>query len=219
MATRFITREQAREADRRAIEQLGVPSIVLMENAGRSCADLLMTLSDGPFVICAGKGNNGGDGFVIARHLRLHARPVTVLHFGSPNDLRGDALTNYTIIERLNIPTRLFADAPDPMQLRLELQEADWIVDALLGTGMQGEVREPFATAIGAINAAEAHVFAIDVPSGLDCNTGEPLGPCVRAVHTATFVAAKQGFRNPEASRFTGTVHVLDIGVPSELLV
>ena len=99
------------------------------------------------------------------------------------------------------------------------LQQAEWIVDALLGTGTRGTVREPFVEAIEQINQSPARVLAVDLPSGLDCNTGEPLGACVKADHTATYLANKVGFSKPAAAPFVGTVHVLDIGLPPELLL
>ena len=105
-----------------------------------------------------------------------------------------------------------------PVDWRTELASADWIVDALLGTGTQGTLREPFVSVIGAINESGRRVFAVDLPSGFDCDTGQPLGCCVRADQTATFVARKPGFDVPDASQLTGKVYVIDIGVPRVLL-
>jgi NAD(P)H-hydrate epimerase len=102
--------------------------------------------------------------------------------------------------------------------VRSELAAADWVVDALFGTGLAGPIRKPFDQIITAINESPARVLAVDIPSGLDCDTGEPLGPTVKAHHTATFVAMKKGFANAEAKRWLGQVHVVDIGVPRRLL-
>lgn len=207
-----------REIDRRAIKDYGMPGLVLMENAGRGTAELLVRLGTaGAVVICAGRGNNGGDGFVIARHLENRGDSVRVLLFCDPQELRGDAAVNYRILERAGTPIRVMATQPDAHEIDAELAAADWIVDALLGTGTQGEIREPYATVIQRIDAAGKRVLAVDLPSGLDCDTGQPLGPCVRADHTATFVAVKQGFEAPGADRWTGAVHVIDIGVPRAL--
>lgn len=213
-----LTRAQVREVDRRAMADYGLPGLVLMENAGRNAANLLRELGvQGPVAICCGKGNNAGDGFVIARHLENSGLDVRVLLATAASSLTGDAATYFAVLRRAGTP---FVDAPADMGTawRGALERADWIVDALLGTGTVGIVREPFARAIAAINAANRKVLAVDLPSGLDCDSGAVLGDCVRAHHTATFVARKPGFDVSGASKFTGEVHVLDIGVPRALL-
>lgn len=215
----FLTRDQVRDVDRRAVEVYGLPSIVLMENAGRGCAELLLRLGvQGRVAICCGRGNNGGDGFVIARHLENAGVEVQVLLFADPAAAEGDAAVNLRVLQAAQTPLRVFPDAPDVAVLEEQLSTAEWIVDALLGTGTRGEVREPFGTIIEAVNRAQKKVLAVDLPSGLDCDAGRPLGPCVRADHTASFVARKQGFDAAEAAEFTGRVHVVDIGVPRRLL-
>jgi len=210
-----LSRDQVREIDRRAIEEFGVPGVVLMENAGRGAAELLMSLGiAGKVVVCCGKGNNGGDGFVVARHLDIHAVPVRVLLFALPEDLTGDAAVNYQIVARSGLPLSVCLPL-DLQALQRELAAEDWIVDALFGTGLAGAVRSPFDQIIAAINAsAPARVFAIDIPSGLDCDTGQPTGPTIRAKHTATFVAQKKGFASPAAPPWLGQTHVLHIGAP-----
>lgn len=209
----FLTREQVREVDRRAIHELGIPGIVLMENAGRGAAELLLSLGiHGPVAICCGKGNNGGDGFVIARHLHNAGISPHVFLFARPDELTGDAAINYRIVERLKIPLSVI-DRPADIELSKRLKRFEWIVDALFGTGLTGPVRAPFDQVIRAINECQARVFAVDIPSGLDCDTGEAPGEAVRAAHTATFVAAKQGYANPQSTKWTGQVHVIGIGV------
>jgi NAD(P)H-hydrate epimerase len=212
----FLSREQVRAIDRRAIEEFGVPGAVLMENAGRGAAEVLLALgARGPVVICCGKGNNGGDGFVIARHLDNRAVPVRVLLFARPEELTGDAALNYEIVRRSGIPIEVRAgQTVDGEALRRELAAAEWVVDALFGTGLAGAVRPPFDAVIGAVNASGARVLAVDIPSGLDCDTGQPLGAAVRARHTVTFVAMKKGFAQPAAREWVGEVHVADIGAP-----
>jgi NAD(P)H-hydrate epimerase len=219
MELRPLSREEVREVDRRAIEEYGVAGIVLMENAGRGAAELLLTREiRGPVVICCGKGNNGGDGFVIARHLDLAGIEVRLLLFAEPDSLQGDAAENYRIVVRSGLPCEIICDVVEPVCLDGLLREADWIVDALLGTGVQGAVRTPFDAAINAINRANRQVLAVDLPSGLDCDAGLPLGPCVRATLTATFVSHKLGFQSASASEFVGKVHVVGIGAPRRLL-
>lgn len=213
----LLSRDEVRAIDRRAVEEFGVPSIVLMENAGRGAADVLLSLgaSGRPVVICCGKGNNGGDGLVMARHLSNRGVPVKVLLFAQPADLVGDAATNYRIIARAGLPLAVFVgNLVDDAALRHELVSANWVVDALFGTGLTGPVRAPFDRIIEAINSCVARKLAIDIPSGLDCDSGQPLGPTVRVEHTVTMVAPKKGFAAPEAPEWLGQVHVVDIGAP-----
>jgi NAD(P)H-hydrate epimerase len=215
----FLSREQLRALDRRAIEEFGVPGVVLMENAGRGAAELLLRLgAKGPVAICCGKGNNGGDGFVIARHLDNHRIPVRVHLFARPEELAGDAAVMFGIIRRARVPLTVHAGAPlSEEDLRREFS-SEWVVDALFGTGLSGPVRPPFDRVITAINESGVPVLAVDIPSGLDCDTGQLLGPTVRARHTATFVAMKKGYAEATAKEWLGTVHVLDIGAPRCLI-
>ena len=223
---RSLTRDEVRDVDRRAIADFGLPGIVLMENAGRNAAALVHSLASaagpaGPVTIVCGKGNNGGDGFVIARHLENLGHEVRLLLASAPAEATGDAAINQRVVERSGQSITCLVDATAADWDRA-LAGASWIVDALLGTGATGPARGPIATAIEGINAVRdqgtARVFAVDLPSGLDCDTGLPLGPCVRADATGTFVARKVGFDQPGADVFTGRVHVLDIGVPRALL-
>jgi NAD(P)H-hydrate epimerase len=202
------------------MDDYGVPGIVLMENAGRGTAELLRSLGiHGPVAICCGKGNNGGDGFVIARHLDNCHVPARVLLFASPDQLRGDAALNYRIIAKSGLSISISASPTlDLPAFERELASVEWVVDALLGTGLAGSVQPPYADVINAINAGGARVLAVDIPSGLDCDTGRPLGVAVRAQHTATFVAEKKGFANAEARAWLGQVHVLPIGAPRILV-
>jgi NAD(P)H-hydrate epimerase len=214
----YLSREEVRTIDHRAIEEFGVPGVVLMENAGRGAADILRRLGPtGLVVLCCGKGNNGGDGFVMARHLDNAGVLVRVLLFAAPDELRGDAAINYQIIYLSGIPITPMLAVGEADLARI-LSAADWTVDALFGTGLTGPVRPPLDRVIAAINAGNGRVLAVDIPSGLDCDTGEPLGPTVRARHTVTFVAQKKGFRNPAAQPYLGQVHVVDIGAPRRLL-
>jgi len=213
-----LSGEQAREIDSRALREHGLTGLVLMENAGRGCADLLQRLGIyGPVCICTGKGNNGGDGYVIARHLDNAGHTVRVSSVVDPTTLTGDAAVNHSAWVSGNGAV----DVVEAGEWDDVLSGADWIVDALLGTGTRGEVRPPFDAAIDAINrtshASRGGVLSIDVPSGLDCDAGTPLGRCVRADHTATFVAAKRGLVKDGASEWVGAIHVVDIGIPRSL--
>jgi NAD(P)H-hydrate epimerase len=215
----ILNRNQIREVDRRAIEVYGLTGLVLMENAGRGVADKLCEFgASGRVTVCCGKGNNGGDGFVIARHLDLRGIPVKVLLFADPAELTGDAAANYRILERCGVSIEVLTGEIDLRQLDRQVAAAEWIVDALLGTGATGEPRPPYDLAIGRINASGRPVLAVDLPSGLDCDTGVPASNTIRARHTCTFVAAKPGFFVPGADRFTGQLHVFDIGAPRKLI-
>jgi len=215
----YLTNTQTRELDRRALEEFGIPGIVLMENAGRGMTELLLELGvNGRVVICCGKGNNGGDGFVIARWLDARGVAVHVVLFCPPEELTGDAATNCRVVQKCAIPMSIPPASLDDAVLRQELAKAEWVVDALFGSGLRGPVRPPFDRAIEAINASPARVFAVDIPSGLDSDTGQPLGATIRADHTATIVAMKQGFATPASREWTGEVHVIDIGLPRALL-
>jgi NAD(P)H-hydrate epimerase len=214
-----LTRTQVRELDRRASEVYGIAGLALMENAGRGVADKLLALgARGPVVVCCGKGNNGGDGFVIARHLDGQGVPVRVLLWGDPAELTGDAAANCQAVLKCGLPLAYGPHAPSAERLSAMLEGAEWIVDALLGTGFTGALRAPLAAAIAAINAHPAPKLAVDLPSGLDADTGAAAEPTIRARHTCTFVAAKPGLLEPGAALYVGELSVLPIGIPRALL-
>lgn len=219
MQTITLTREQSRRVDRLAIEEYGMAGLVLMENAGRGAADVLCRLGlAGPAIICCGKGNNAGDGFVIARHLDLRGHSVRVLLWAEAAELTGDAAANFRILQKTEVPIEIFGNRHDAARLDACLKGAAWIVDGLLGTGARGEPRPPFDEVIDRLNAAAAPKLAIDLPSGLDCDTGEPARHTIRAAETCTFAAAKPGFFMPAALPYVGRLHVLDIGQPRGLV-
>jgi NAD(P)H-hydrate epimerase len=219
-----LTRSQAREFDRRASEEFGVPGVVLMENAGRGVAVQVRKYNPKKrrVVVCCGKGNNGGDGFVIARHLHNFGWPVKVLLFASRSELTGDAAVMFEIVKRSGVPMEFVPldgiRAEDHLNEQLTMLTDGWIVDALFGTGLSGPVRAPFDRVIAAINASPCPVLAVDIPSGLDCDTGQPMGTAVRADVTATFIDMKKGFLEPDAQAWLGEVHIVDIGAPRVLV-
>jgi NAD(P)H-hydrate epimerase len=208
-----LTREQAREIDRIATEELRMPGLILMENAALGVARAaleLLALRPGPLVVVCGPGNNGGDGLAAARHLANRGIDVR-LHLAVPADAYpdgSDAATNLAIARAMRIP--LSEDGP--------LGQPALIVDALLGTGLTRDVRDPLRGAIRAINAAGCPVLAVDLPSGLDANTGQVLGEAVRATVTATMVAPKVGFSLLDGPAHVGRVVTIDIGVPPSLV-
>jgi NAD(P)H-hydrate epimerase len=201
------------------MDEYGISGLVLMENAGRGVADRLASLGiGGPVAICCGKGNNAGDGFVISRHLDLRGYPVRVLLCGEPDELQGDAAVNFRIIQRSGLPIHSFGSRYDAEKWDQLLAGTSWIVDALLGTGSHGEPRPPLDAVIDQLNASATPKLAVDLPSGLDCDTGQPARHTIRARQTCTFAAMKPGFLVREARLYTGEVHVVDIGVPRRLL-
>lgn len=213
-----MTSDELRVFDRQAIEHYGLPSAVLMENAGRGCADVLERIGvGGPVVVLTGKGNNAGDGLVMARHLRVRGHRVKVALGASPACFTGDALTMFnaatpcgvTMLDLTGVHDLLFLEELDAMA-----EGAAWIVDALLGTGAGGDPQPPYDTLIDWANDQPARRLAIDLPSGLNCDTGKPGTPTFRADHTVTMVAPKQGFAAESARPYIGQVHVADIGVP-----
>jgi len=219
MSVPVLTREQVRRVDRHAIDTWGMSGLVLMENAGRGCVDRLCQLGiDGPVVVCCGRGNNAGDGFVIARHLEIRGFSARVLLWSEPDDLTGDAAENYRILANTDVPIVKLTGPHEPARLAEQLRDCDWIVDALLGTGARGDPRPPLDAVIDQLNASPAKRLAVDLPSGLDCDTGQASRYTFRADHTCTFVASKPGFQSPEALPYVGRVHVLDIGAPRQII-
>jgi NAD(P)H-hydrate epimerase len=168
--------------------------------------------------VCCGKGNNAGDGFVIARHLDLRGYEPRVLLWADPAELTSDAAANFAIIEKAGLSIEVFGNAHHAQRLAAALAGAAWIVDALLGTGAQGEPRAPLDAVIHQLNEHTAPILAADLPSGLDCDTGQAAKHTIRAAHTCTFVAAKPGLLANGAREYVGELHVLDIGAPRKLV-
>ena len=215
---RILTKEQASQIDRCATTKFGISGLVLMENAGRGASDLLCTLQvSSPIVVCCGKGNNAGDGYVIARHLLARSFEVTVLNWEPPEEITGDARINYMILRAMNASVIDYREISSET-LSTILSGACWIVDALLGTGCNGAPRTQIAQAIEAINHANATKLAVDLPSGLDCDTGDTPGVAVRAEHTCTFLAAKPGLIAAAGKPYVGELHVVDLGIPASVI-
>lgn len=206
----WFTRESVRAVDRAAIEEYALPGIVLMENAARALLDRAMAVLDGsggPVVLVCGPGNNGGDGLALARLLHNASVIVRLVCAQPTGAASGDAGINARVCERMGLTI-------ESVHTSTALPEAALVVDGLLGTGLTSAPRDDAARVIEMINAHPAPTLSVDLPSGLDCDTGDPLGACVRADETVTFVGMKLGFANPRAQRYTGTVTVGDIGAP-----
>lgn len=208
--------KQIRRVDEVAINEWGIPGTLLMENAGRGVADVMCEAGiEGKVIVACAKGNNGGDGFVLARQLHLRGFDVEILMCCDPADIQGDAKVMFDIVSRCDIPMKAAATGD---ALLAQLQSADWLVDALLGTGTVGAPRPPLDEIIQAMNATMAMRLAVDVPSGLDCDTGVAAQTTFRANVTCTFVALKNGFLVEQARPYLGEVHCLDIGLPWSLV-
>ena len=219
-----LTREEMRELDRKAIEEFKIPGIILMENAGRNVAEEIFRMIHNPqdtkVAILCGKGNNGGDGFVVARHLYNRNITVSVFLVAKITDILndGDAATHLQILISMKVPVRETLDINGVNVVLKELNSYDILVDALFGTGLSGEVREPYKTLISGLNKLNKPMVSVDIPSGLDCNDGKILGAAVKATKTVTFAVSKKGFYTGEGPSCTGQVVVTDISIPRELV-
>jgi hydroxyethylthiazole kinase-like uncharacterized protein yjeF len=216
----LLSREQTRAFDRLAIDGCAVPSVVLMENAGRGAAEIIERLSDerpGPVAVVCGPGNNGGDGFVVARRLLTRGKRVRVLLTAGPDRIAGDARLEYDAWVGLGGAVVPISEK-EIDRLTDELGKARVVVDAMLGTGLDRDVTGFFASVIERMNQCAALRVALDIPSGLDSNTGMPLGIAVRAAHTVTFAHHKLGLWTSTGAEYAGRVTRVDIGVPPELV-
>ncbi len=208
---------QSRQIDQTAIEEFGVPGITLMENAGKACAERLLSMvshSHTTLIMC-GSGNNGGDGFVIARHFHQANKPVRVLLLAPPQKLHGDARISYDGAVEAGVAIESIMDASKIARIIGSCE--GMIIDCLLGTGASGDPREPYASAIRGTNTCRGPRVAIDIPSGLDGDTGIAGDPTFQANLTLTFVTAKTGMRNPDTFPYLGKVEIVDIGLPDAI--
>lgn len=205
----LLSRESMRAFDAHAIQQ-GIPGSVLMENAGRGAAERIETTYDRAyhFAIVCGTGNNGGDGFVVARHLARHGRRVSVFLVGDASKIGGDARAAFDGWVAAGGGVQPANDA-----LRTNLAASDVIIDAIFGTGLNREVSQQMAQVIETMNASRAPRVALDVPSGLDADTGAPLGAAVRANLTITFAFGKKGLYSPQGRAYAGEIEIVPIGV------
>jgi NAD(P)H-hydrate epimerase len=209
----YLTADEMAEADRTAIEDYGIDVIALMENAGVATSHLAKRMLGGDVqgknVCClVGRGNNGGDGLVAARHLNNWGATVSVILAGERSDLRDVPARQIAIVDRMGIPV---------VGTKEGLGGAHLVIDALLGYGSRGSPREPTAGLIRQGNVSNVPILAVDIPSGLDATTGEPGDPTIEARATVTFGLPKTGFLNPKARRYTGELYLADISMPGRI--
>lgn len=215
----LVTGEEMRKIDETAISEYNIPSIVLMENAGIKVVQAILQLheeasSHKRITIVAGKGNNGGDGFVIARHLANKGIDIRVFVLGQLKDIKGDSGVNLQILKKMNIPILSLAEDKDLNKLKIGLLYTDLIVDAIFGTGFRGAALGLAEQAIEMINKSGVKVMAVDIPSGLEANTGKTHGACIKADYTISFAYPKLGLVMHSASEYVGQLTVVDISIP-----
>ncbi len=218
---RYVDSKQMKEIDRRTIEEFGVPSIVLMENAGRGAAEIALDLLSGKEnrkVVClCGKGNNGGDGFVCVRHLINSGVETDIFLIGEPSELKGDAKINYDILKKMNAEIKIIIEQ-DFKLFQEKLKKYSLIIDAIFGIGLSGKVKDPYRSVINKLNNSGKEILAIDLPSGLDATKGSVTGGCIKAAKTVTFALPKTGFIKNKGPSHVGDLIIVDISVPGELL-
>lgn len=207
-------------ADIKAIEDYGIPGIVLMENAGRSAAEEIVKRScDKVFLVLCGPGNNGGDGFVVARYLALKDYPVSVLLSSAPENYRGDAATHLLTVVRMRLPVKL-SSSLDERQLSEVIGNSPVVIDALLGTGFKGSLRGEVLRLVQATQSKESGtIFALDIPTGINADTGEVEGAAIKADTTITFSAVKLGLFITPGADFAGEVVTGHIGIKPEMIL
>jgi len=213
----ILTSQQMRAIDRRAIGTFGLPEVVLMENAGLQLLTYLCgaypDLAVRRLLLLCGRGNNGGDTFVLARHLRNRGHRFEVLLFGGRREVRGSAAVSLRALEKLGVSPREVRAPADWHRARAALAASDLVIDGILGTGLSRPVRGLLARVFDDVNQSEAEVVAVDVPSGVNASTGEVPGVAVRATATVTFGAAKVGLAIAPGRFHAGSVHVAPIGL------
>jgi len=219
---KIVNSREMREIDYKAINDYGIPSIVLMENTGISAVevieDLLKKNSGKNVIVLVGKGNNGGDGLVIARHLLNSGVNVETFLLGFPDEMTADAYTNYKILSRLNQNAFQLRGEDDLDRLMLALLSGDLVVDAIFGNGFKGCLGDFEARIVNMVNWSSLPVVAVDIPSGVEADTGKVYGEAIKAAHTVTFALPKLGLVLEPGKEYTGTLSVADISIPRALL-
>jgi len=217
----LVSADEMREIDRQTISSFGLPGRILMENAGRGASEILLKHFSGiaskGVAIAAGRGNNGGDGFVIARYLAQEAIPVRVYLLAKKDTIQGDAAANLHLLPKLNIPVTEILDESDIAKYEMEMRQETFWVDAILGTGLKAEVSGFYRNFIEFLNNSGKPILAVDIPSGLNADTGQPCGVCIQAHTTVTFAFAKCGHHLHPGVTYSGHLEVIDIGIPSHI--
>ncbi|QAT41268.1 NAD(P)H-hydrate dehydratase [Clostridium sp. JN-9] len=206
-----------RNMDSYCINTLRIPGIILMENAAIKVIENIQLEKLRSFTVVCGIGNNGGDGFAVARHLLLKGKTVQVFLIGSEEKLSNDCKTNFNILKNMNINIKSVKNLEDAYELRDSIEKSQITIDAIFGTGLNRQIQEIYDTVITIINENSSYTISIDVPSGFNSDKGVPMGNCIRADKTISFQMYKQGFLNYGSDRYTGSIVICDIGVPKEV--
>src|ERR1700720_3754421 len=219
---RVLNTAQMRDADRRTIDEIGIPSLVLMENAGRQAVAAMEAmygdLLERQVAVLCGRGNNGGDGFVVARTLAQRGVDVSGFLMGRVAEVRGDARVNLEILGRLGLTVVEIADSQAWELHFSEVRDCSLIVDAIFGTGLNAPVSGLIESVIADVNESGIPVVSIDLPSGLSADSAEPIGPSIEAGLTVTLAAPKLPLVLPPAETRAGYIVIADIGIPSDVL-
>ncbi|KOA74363.1 carbohydrate kinase [Clostridium botulinum] len=213
----IVTAQKMRDIDRFSIENIGIPSMVLMENAALKVLKNIDMNVLNSFTIICGNGNNGGDGLALARHLSVLKKQVDIFIIGSEDTLSKDCENNYKILCNMNINVSFIKAAEDIEFIRRSIERRDIVIDAIFGTGLSREIKGIHKEVIFCINKVASYVIAIDIPSGLNSDTGEILGCCVKASKTISFQFYKKGFLNYESFKYIGELIVENIGIPKSV--
>ena len=210
-----------RHIDEQAVTRYRIPSVLLMENAGLACTAKILKLRGikiNRVTVFSGKGNNGGDGFVVARHLLNARKSVTVFSFQNPSEMKSDPLLNFLILKKMKARVIDCSNRVSWFRIEKCLEMSDVVVDALFGTGLSKNIGGSYKTLIDLINRCGKRTVSVDIPSGLNADTGEIMGVCVKADLTVTFGLPKKGFLSRESQKYLGRVVVAGISLPRQLL-
>jgi hydroxyethylthiazole kinase-like uncharacterized protein yjeF len=219
---KVVTPKQMNQIDKICIDHFGIPGIVLMENAALRVVDeissFLGTVSGKKVLVIAGKGNNGGDAFAVSRHLYNKGALVSLFITASKNDITGDGAINLSIAEKSGIEPVEVVKEQSIDKIKTEMEKADLIVDGILGTGLKGEVTGILANIVRLVNHSEVPVISIDIPSGINGETGKIMGTCIKAVKTISFGLPKVGLLVHPGCEFAGQLIIADIGIPQKAI-
>ena len=209
---RAVSTDEMQKIDKLAIREYGIPEIVLMENAGLRVTEVALQM------LGHLSGNNGGDGFVVARHLINRGLNVSIYLMGELNAVKSSAFTNLQILLKMGKRVEEITGKDRLAKIEKKLKNTHLIIDALFGTGIKGQIKDPGKSLIQLLNKSKKPILSVDIPSGLDADSGEVLGAAIKATKTVTFALAKKGFFEGQGPDYIGELIVADIGIPLQLL-
>ena len=217
MPVKFVTSSKMKSIDRLATQRFGIPSLILMENAGRSVSDeaqRMLKNESAPVVIFCGYGNNGGDGFVVARHLTNRGYKVNIVLVGKHKKMSNDTEINFDILSKMKVKIKKVSNQKQIMSVVRHVKKAQLIIDAMFGIGIKGQLDKFYCYLIKEINNSNIPILSIDIPSGLDADRGVALPIAIKAQKTVTMGLIKKGFLNPTAKKYLGKIVIGYISLP-----